>query len=166
MAVTVSPLGALSVTETVPVTAPLPLLVTVTVYCAPVWPCIKLPVWVFVIVRSGCDVIVSVSVALLFPGVGSLVPDGVAILATFTMLPEAPAVPVTLKVTLPPLGSVGITIPVPCINATVVLPTAGHAALPVADPHVTPVTVRLLTAGSVKTAPLAPEGPPLLTTIV
>ena len=79
--------------------------------------------------------IVSVSVALLLPGVGSLTPEGGETVATFVIVElTAPVTfPVTKKVTLPPLGSVGITIPTPCINATVVLPAAGHTAPPVAE---------------------------------
>ncbi len=106
------------------------------------------------------------SLAVLFPGVGSRVVEGGATVATFTMLPEAPAVPVTLKVTLPPLGRVGMTIPAPCIRATVVFGTVGQAAPPVAEPQVTPVTLKLLTAGSVNFAPFADEVPALLTTIL
>src|SRR4029077_5565657 len=54
----------------------------------------------------------------------------------------------------------------PCISATVVLGTVGHAALPVGLPQVTLVTFRFATAGSVKIAPLAPDGPALLTPMV
>src|SRR6185295_19024362 len=109
---------------------------------------------------------VSVAVALLLAGVGSVTPAGAATLATLTILPLAPAVPVTLKVTLPPLGNVGITMPAPCIRATVVLPASGHVAPPAALPQVTPVTVRLATAGSVKMAPSEAAGPALVTTMV
>ena len=59
-----------------------------------------------------------------------------------------------------------MTIPATCISATVVAFEAGHAAPPAAPPQLTPVTVRLLTAGSVYTAPFAPLGPTLLTTTV
>ena len=45
-------------------------------------------------------------------------------------------------------------------------PLVGQAAPPVVVPQVTPVTVKLLTAGSVKMAPFASDGPPLLTTTV
>ena len=83
-----------------------------------------------------------------------------------TMLPLAPAVPVTVNVTEPPLGRFGITIPAPCISAAVVLTTVGHAAAPVGSAQFTPVTLRLATAGSVKMALSAGLGPALLTTIV
>src|SRR5260221_382375 len=49
----VSPDGSVSVTVTVPVVAAEPPLVTAKVNCAPCWPCAKLPVWDFAIVRSG-----------------------------------------------------------------------------------------------------------------
>ena len=116
--------------------------------------------------RSATGWIVSVSVALLFAGVGSVTPAGVATLATLLMLPVAPAVPVTLKLTLPPLGSVGIVMPAPCMAAIVTLAGAAHAAPPVGAPQLTAVTVRFATAGSVKIAPSAPAGPALATTIV
>ena len=45
--------GKLSVTVTAPLVGPLPLLVTVIVYTAPVCLCVKLPVWLLAIVRSG-----------------------------------------------------------------------------------------------------------------
>ena len=102
----------------------------------------------------------------MFAGVGSVTPAGAATLATLLMLPVAPAVPVTLKVTLPPLGKVGMVMPAPCMAARVTLAGAGHAAPPVTLPQVTAVTVRLATAGSVKIAPSALAGPPLLTTMV
>ena len=93
-----------------------------------------------------------------------MVPAGGAIVATLAMAPLTPTVPETVKVTLPVLGSVGITMPAPCINATVVAAGAGQAAPLTAVPQVTLVMVRLATAGSVKTALLADDGPLLLTT--
>ena len=71
------------------------------------------------IAKSATGWMVSVSVALLFAGVGSVTPAGAATLATLTIEPVAPAVPVTLKVTLPPLGNVGMVMPAPCIAAMV-----------------------------------------------
>src|SRR5439155_1715119 len=73
---------------------------------------------------------VSVSVALLFSGVGSVTPAGAATLAVLAIVPVAsPAMlAFTVKVTLPPEGSVGMTIPAPCISATVVFGTVGHTA--------------------------------------
>jgi hypothetical protein len=114
---------------------------------------------------------VSVSVALLLldeGDEGSVVPAGVAIDAVFDTLPDAEGemLAFTVMVTLPPEGSVGITIPEPCINATVVFPTVGQAAPPVAEPQVTLVTLIQVAAGSVNTALLAGDGPLLETTIV
>ena len=106
--------------------------------------------------------------ALLLPGFGSVTPAGAAILAVLAIVPVAPdaTVAFTVNVTLPPDGSVGMTMPAPCISATVVFGIVGHAAPPLALPQVTPVAFRFATAGSVKTAPLADDGPALLTTTV
>ena len=95
-----------------------------------------------------------------------MVPEGGAMVAVLAMLPEAPAVPVTVKVTEPPEGKVGMMMPVPCSKATVVLGVVGQTAPPVVVVQLTAVTVRLATAGSVKMALLAAEGPALLTTMV
>ena len=111
-------------------------------------------------------VIVVLAELLLLPGVGSVVPAGVVTPATLEIVPLAPAAPLSVKVTLPPEGSVGITIPAPCSNAIVVLPTVGHAAPPVAEPQVTFVALSPATAGSVKTALSADDGPTLVTTTV
>jgi len=46
---------------------------------------------VLVIDRSALSLSVSVSVALLLPGVGSVTPDGAATVAVLTRLPLAPA---------------------------------------------------------------------------
>ena len=116
------------------------------------------------------------------PGFESVAPEGAAILATFEIAPASAAIVLAVRelvpmallemvaftenVTLPPGGSVGITIPVPCIRATVVFGTDGHAAPPLAPLQLTPVTVRFATAGSVKTAPSPDDGPELLTTMV
>jgi hypothetical protein len=51
--VAVNPTGTVSLTETVVLVARPPELVTVMVYVAPVWPCVKLPTWVLVMVMSG-----------------------------------------------------------------------------------------------------------------
>jgi hypothetical protein len=103
---------------------------------------------------------------VLFPVDESVVPLGGSIVAVLVMLPlVAVTFAVTVKVTLPPLGKVGITIPAPCISATVVLPTVGHAAPPPAPPQVTPVTLIPVATASLKTALFAGEGPALLTMI-
>src|SRR5450631_4045738 len=113
--------------------------------------------------RFACALMVVLAVLLLLPAVLSLVPAGAAMVATLAIAPLTPAVPVTVKVTLPVLGRVGITIPAPCISATVVAAGAGQAAPLIAVPQVTLVTARLATAGSVKMALLAADGPVLLT---
>src|SRR6185295_10126866 len=119
---------------------------------------------VLLIDRLAWALMVVLAVLLLLPPVLSLVPAGAAMVATLAMEPLTPAVPETVKVTLPVLGNVGMTIPAPCISATVVLPASGHAAPLSGVPQVTLVTVRLATAGSVKMALLAADGPLLVTT--
>src|SRR5207302_887687 len=123
---------------------------------------------VLVIESSDTGVTVSLSVALLLPGVGSVTPAGAATLAVFAIVPVAPPATVafTVKVILPPDGSVGMTMPAPCISATVVFGTVGHTAPLLALPQVTLVTLRFATAGSVNTAPFAAEGPALATMMV
>src|SRR6185436_2808845 len=119
---------------------------------------------VLVIDRLAWALMVVLAVLLLLPPVLSLVPAGAAMVATLAIEPLTPAVPETVKVTLPVFGQVGMTMPVPCINATVVLAASGQAAPLSGVPQVTLVTVRLATAGSVKTALLADDGPLLVTT--
>jgi len=111
-------------------------------------------------------VIVVLAELLLLPGVGSVVPAGVVTPATLEIVPLAPAAPLSVKVTLPPEGSVGITIPAPCSNATVAFPAAGHTAPPLVGPQLTPVMLKPVTAGSVSTELFAALGPLLVTTIV
>ena len=68
--VAVNPLGSVSTTVTSPLVGPVPLLRTVTVYGAPVCPCVHVPACVFVTVESatGAAVItVSVAVAVTKP---------------------------------------------------------------------------------------------------
>ena len=121
---------------------------------------------VLVTARSETGTIESVSRAELLAGAGSVVPAGSVTLAVFAIWPAVPAVPWTVKVTDPPLGKVGMTMPAPCIKATVVLGTVGQAAPPRGVPQVTPETVRLATAGSLKTALSAADGPAFEATIV
>ena len=117
---------------------------------------------VFVTERSETGVSESVSVAE--AGLGSVVPPGGSRVAVLAIWAPVPAVPVTVKVTEPPLGRVGMTMPAPCIRATV--GAAGQAAPPEAEPQVTLETVRLATAASLKTEFEAAEGPELEATIV
>ena len=98
---------------------------------------------------------------------GSVVPAGGATLTLFETLPNvAVTFASTVKVTLPPLGRVGITMPAPCIKATVVFAAVGQAAPPVGVPQVTLVTLRPATEGSLKTVLFAALGPAFETTIV
>jgi hypothetical protein len=86
IAVAVSPEGNVSTTVTVPDVGPDPPLLTVRVYVAPVWPCVKLPLCVFVRVRSGRrgaeDVTVVASEAVLLAVFASPPPETVAVLVT------------------------------------------------------------------------------------
>src|SRR5205085_246637 len=114
---------------------------------------------VFAIVRFDVGLIVVVGAVLLTGG-----PAGGVATAVFTMLPPPAAVPVTFSVTDPPTGNVAMLRPPPCSNGTV--STAGHVAPPENAGHVTPVTVKFATMGSVTNVPLAALGPGLLTTTV
>ena len=100
--------------------------------------------------------------------VGSLTPTGVTAFAVLTSGVAAPSatLPVTVKVTLELAGKVGITMPAPCIKATVVFAAVGQAAPPVGVPQVTLVTLRPATEGSLKTVLFAALGPAFETTIV
>jgi len=61
-------------------------------------------------------------------------------------------------------GNVAMVRPAPCSNGTV--NDAGHVAPPEEVGQVTPVTVKLVTAGSVTSVPFAALGPGLVTTTV
>src|SRR5271167_2109970 len=121
--------GRTSVTVA-PVTLLGPLLLTTMVYVVVPPGITEVTPSVLLIARSACGVNVSVSVALLLLRFGSVTPAGAAILAVLVIVPVAlPAtVALTVKVTLPPAGSVGTTMPAPCISATVVFGAVGHAA--------------------------------------
>src|SRR5580765_8958324 len=69
---------------------------------------------------------VSVSVALLLPGVGSVIPPAGATVAVFTSEPVAPAptVQLAVKVTLPPLGRLTELLMLPEPDAVHVPPPA------------------------------------------
>ena len=109
------------------------------------------------------QLIVVVAVLVLFAGVGSVTPLGVATVATFVMVVVvAPAVPVTVKVTLPPLGKVGIANVPACNDANVGL--AGQAAPPVAVLQVILLAVKFTTDGSLTVALFAGAGPLFVTT--
>ena len=94
-----------------PLVAAVPELVTVIVYVAPVWPCVKLPVCVFVIVRSGPPTIVATSVAVLLVVLLSPPPETVAVLVT---LAGAVAATVTVSVSAGALAPAAIGSP--CVH--------------------------------------------------
>ena len=115
---------------------------------------------VFVITRSAVGVRVSVSVAVLFAGVGSVTPaptETVAVLANEPVAPGA-TVPLTVNVAVALTGRSTVALMLP-------LPDAGHAAPPVVvQVHVAPVSATgnvsvTLDAG-------AADGPALEATIV
>src|ERR1051326_144643 len=93
--VAVRPAGRVSVTVTVAVVGPRPLLLTMIEYAAPVCPWVKLPVWVLLTVRSGTNarlmVVRSVAESLRVlvsppPETATeLVTEDAALLATFTV---------------------------------------------------------------------------------
>src|SRR3954464_4603483 len=114
-------------------------------------------------VRSANVVMLVFAVLVLLPGTGSVTPAGGATVATLVMVPLTAAVPLTVNVTLPPLGKVGITSPA-CSCATVGEP--GHTAPALSAPQLAVVALKFATAASVTTAPLAAAGPLLLTTSV
>jgi hypothetical protein len=115
---------------------------------------------VFVIPRFACGVSVSVSVAELLAGVGSVTPAPVATVAVFTSVPVAAAliVAVTVYVTLPPAGRLTVLLMFPDPEG------AGHVPPP-APAH---VQVAVNDAGKASTTvdPGALLGPALLATIV
>ena len=80
--VAVSPLGSESATVTVPTEGDPPALVTTMLYVAPVCPCMKFPMWVFEIVRSGPGAIVVISLAVSFDVLISPPPDTATLLVT------------------------------------------------------------------------------------
>ena len=105
---------------------------------------------------------VVLAVLLLLFGVGSVVPAGADTVAMFVIVPLTPAVPVKVRVMLPPLGNVGIDSVPACKAATVGL--AGQTAPPEADEHTKPVAAKFATTPSPTVAPLAADGPLLVIT--
>ena len=115
---------------------------------------------VLVIDRSAVGMSVSVSVAELLPGVGSVTPAGAATVAVLTRLPVADAliVAVTVNVAEAPTGRSTVALMLP-------LPLAGQVAPPVAE-HVHVVPVRAAGMMSATVAAVTAEGPVLVATIV
>src|SRR3954451_21516020 len=116
---------------------------------------------VLVIDRSPVGVSVSVSVAELLAGVGSVTDAGAETGAVFARVPvaDAESVPVTVKVALPPGASVpvGLMLPVPDGEGQVEPAVAEHV-------HATPATAAGRVSATV--APVAVEGPPFVATTV
>src|SRR5436309_3156505 len=102
---------------------------------------------------------VSVSVALLLPGVESVTPAGAATLAVFAKLPvvAGSTVPLIVKVAVPVLSRSTVTLMSP-------VPLAGQ--VPLAAVHVQVAPVMLDGIVSVTVAPVTSLGPPLLTVTV
>src|SRR5436305_1126814 len=109
--------------------------------------------------RSALAASVSLSVAELLPGVGSVTPAGAVTVAVLDSVPLAAVerVPVAGQVTLPPLGrfTVSLTFPEP-------------EAVQVPPPAPTQVQVQVSDAGKVSAtvAPVASLGPALLAVTV
>src|SRR5436305_1920544 len=104
---------------------------------------------------------VSVSVAVLLPGVGSVTPAGTATVAVFDNVPDAPAVSVALTVYV-------IVLPAGIVTVSLMLPLP-LALKPVAPPLAVAVQVCVASAAgnvSVMVAPVTLLGPLLVATIV
>ena len=114
----------------------------------------------FVIDRSALGVRVSVSVALLLPGVGSVVPDGTATVAVLLSEPVADALTVALTV----------YVAVPLANrftVSLMLPLPDALQLEPEDAvHVQVTLVRLAGIVSLTVAPVTSLGPLFVATIV
>ena len=128
------------------------------------WPAFTLAGKLSAVATSAPGVTVVTAVEV---GVGLLLtsPAGGVTPATLVML-AAPAVPLTVNVTVPPFGKVGMEMPAPCKLATVSTALLGHTAPPETAVHATAVAVKLATAGSCTTVPFAASGPALATTSV
>ena len=119
-----------------------------------VWPS------VFVIDRSALPLSVSVSVAVLFPGVGSVMPLGIVAVAVFASEPVAFAamLAVRVNVTVAPTGRFTDALMLP-------LPLAGHDPPPApTHDHVAPLSA--LGKVSATVSPVTADGPAFDATIV
>ena len=114
---------------------------------------------VLVICRSASGFGVSVSVAELLPGVGSVTPGGVAMATVFVRLPVAPesTVPVSVNVMFAPLARFTRALMLP-------LPFGPADPLPYREVHVAPVM--FAGTASVTLAPMTLVGPTLVAKIV
>ena len=82
IAVAVRPPGSVSVAVTAPLVGVPPVFLTVIVYCAPVWPWMKLPLCVLLTIKSGPFPMVVGSLAPSLAVFSSPPPDTVAVLVT------------------------------------------------------------------------------------
>ena len=114
---------------------------------------------VFVTETSAVGVTASTSVAVLFPGVGSVVPEGTATVTAFDSVPVAPAetFAVRVYVTVPPTVSVTVSLMLP------VPATAQLAPLDATHDQVAPLSA--LGSVSVTVTPEAFDGPLFVATI-
>jgi hypothetical protein len=115
---------------------------------------------VFVIERSACGVSVSVSVAELLPGVGSVVVDDTVPVFDSVPVADGEMEQTAVNVTLELGGSV--------MPPSLILPANGPASLPVAPPAATLVVehVRIAAKVSATVTPVDVLGPALLVVIV
>ena len=115
---------------------------------------------VLVICRSWVGASVVVSVAELFAGVGSVVPDGGLTVAEFVSVPVASwlIVALTEYVSVEPTGKLTVSVIEP-------VPLAVHVAPP-AEAHVQVAPISAAGRASATAAPTASDGPTLRTTIV
>jgi hypothetical protein len=153
--VTVNPDGGFSATVTVPLVGPpLAEFETVTVYVAPVCPCVKFPVCDFVMESTAAapPLTVVVVVKELFRAFGSGVVE--ATLAVFVSVPDVVAV--TTRV----IVAVAALFIVPSVQVTVVVPLQ-VPTVEAADTKVAPVG-----SASVVVTAFAVSGPLLVTVIV
>ena len=116
---------------------------------------------VFVIERSAVGTIVSVSVAVLFPGVGSVTPAGTPTVAVFTRVPVADGdrVAASVKVAVPPARS-------ETVDAMSPIPLTAAQLDPAEATHVHVADVIAAGRTSVTGAATTALGPAFVTTIV
>src|SRR5439155_7864106 len=151
--------GRMSLT-TAPMTPLGPLLLTTMVYVVEVPDVTLATPSLLVIARSAIELSVSVSVALLLAGFGSVTPTGAAMVAVLAMEPVAlPAtVALTVNVAVPPLSKFTLAEMLP-------LPLAGQLEPTLATQLQLP-NVRPAGAVSVTVAPVAALGPLFVATML
>ncbi len=125
-------------------------------------PTVAVVVAVFAIVRAAEREIVVVAVDESVLAGPAVTPDGAAIVAVLFSVAVPLEVPLIVKVTEPPEGSVG-TVVARLLLAAIAPP---HAAPPVGEPHVMLETVIAAGIVSPRLVPFAADGPLFVTTIV